>query len=142
MSDFASIQSSLANKLKAVKSLKDLSLAFISEKHQNNFWSAIHHKLLYDKKIPLGAKVLWTMLQDAGDANGYSYCGQKLLSVLIGRGEKTIQRYTKKLIDSGWLIVKKGRRHQSNEYWVIWPGACPNPKLKSAVKKSKATEKR
>lgn len=139
---FESIKFTLADKLKAVKSKADLSLVFASEKFKDHFWSAIPHKLLYDTAISPGAKILWLILQNAGDPDGYSYYGQKKLAALIARDERTVQRYTKELTKPGRLIIKTGRRHHSNRYWVIWPGGCPNPKLKSVVKKSKGMEKR
>lgn len=143
MAEFESIQSTLASRLKSVKSHKDLEKVFISEKNQDKYyWAAIHQKLLYNKTISSGAKILWLILEDIGDANGYSYYGQKKLAERINKSIRMVQRYSRELVKSGWLIVGPGRKYDSNEYWVIWSDEHPNPKKNSMIKKSKAMEKR
>lgn len=141
MSDFTSIQFTLAERLKKVKSKKELSSVFTAEK-EKYYWAGMHKCLIYDTSISLGAKILWLILEDVGDANGYSYYKQSKLSKMIGKDVRMMQRYTRELVNAGWLIVKPGRTYRSNEYWVIWPDECPNPKLNSMIKKSKAAEKR
>ncbi len=59
----------------------------------------------------------------------------------MGKDVRTIQRYIPILVKSGWLIVKPSNKYSSNDYIVVWPEECKNPKLASAIKKSMAAEK-
>jgi hypothetical protein len=140
MPDIQSLSSTLAERLKNIKSAEDLSLVF-SQENKKCYWAAMHKYLLYDKSISFGAKIFWLILEDRGDAEGYSYYGQKKISAMIGRSKKIIQGYETELIEAGWLtLVHRGGN--SNEYWVIWPSGGQNPKLNSMIKKSIQSEKR
>lgn len=141
---FESIKSSLIpyEKYKNIKSEKDLKLLQQLKKFQNNYWTAIPDKLLFNTSIDPQAKILWAILQYLGDENGYSYYSQESLAFFYGGCTKTIQRQIKKLVERSWLETKHGHKLPSNDYWVFWPPGCQNPKLKSAINKSKNKYKR
>lgn len=139
---FTSLKFGLEKNIQKLESQKDFKSAFLLRKFKNNFWTAIPNTLLFDENISDEAKIFWMLLEEAGDADGYSYYAQKKLAIIIGKSIKSIQRYDTKLTKTGWLITKPGKIHRSKDYYVIWPPGCPNPKWKSAIKKSKMQDKR
>ncbi len=52
-SSFTSIGSILPEEMKGIKSRKDLVTIVAAKKLQNKYWTAIPHRLLYDKLFPL-----------------------------------------------------------------------------------------
>ncbi len=139
---FTSIQSMLPEKakiekLKKVKTRRDLRDVYAVEKMKKNLWNAMPDQILFDERISEGAKVLWLILQCVSDCHGYSFFGQRRLAALIGKSRKSVQRFTQELKQAGWLEVKPGGYNRSNSYCVLWPYGCQNPKLTSAIRKSR-----
>ena len=140
-SDFIPIQSILPKKIKGIELQKNFKQAFLIKGFNYNQWTALQNQLLAENKIKNGTKIFWQLLQALGDANGHSYYGQNKLAKFLGKKIRTIQRYQSELIKYGWLKVTPGTEYRSNNYYVIWPPNCPNPKLKSAINKSKINGK-
>ncbi|MCK5061938.1 helix-turn-helix domain-containing protein [Candidatus Parcubacteria bacterium] len=136
---FESIQSSLNpfEKYKNINSKKEFKLAQKLAKFQDNYWTAIPDKLLFDRSIEPRAKIVWQILQYLGDETGKSYYSQESLAFFYGGSTKTIGRYLQILIASNWLDKATGRGHPTDDCWVKWPPGCQNPKLTSAINKSK-----
>ena len=139
---FVSIQSTLTERGKGIKSKKDIDRIFLLKKFKNNYWTGIPNKLLFDENIHYSVKFFWMLLQETGDANGYSYYNQENLATLVNKNVKSVQRYDKKLVEAGWLKSEPGKGHASKDYYTIWRPNCPNPKQASAIKKSKQDDKR
>jgi DNA-binding MarR family transcriptional regulator len=106
-------------------------------------FAAILNKNLFDFSVSLKAKALWLIYQEIGDPNGKSFYSTAKLGERIGMKDKeTIKKYRNELEKAGWIRIEKGKGHRSKDIYVIWPDDRPNPKLISAMRKSKASEKR
>ena len=109
----------------------------------SNIFVAILNKYLFDFSVSRQARVLWLILQEKGSANGLSWYAYSKLGKIIGRkDDETIKKYLAELKKAGWIDIEKGKGHRSKDVYVNWPNDRPNPKQISAMRKSKASEKR
>ena len=109
----------------------------------SNIFVAILNKYLFDFSVSTKAKALWLVLQELGDESGCSWYSQDKLAKHCGwKDKETLKKYRDELEKTGLLEIKSSKVHRSKDLYVIWPKDRPNPKQISAMRKSKAGEKR
>lgn len=132
----------LSTHSKYVKTAEKTGKIFETDRLFERTWSDIPGILLIDPKISHGAKILYLAMRRFSDPNGHSYPGHERLGKIINRKQWSIIAYQKELEKTGWLKIKRRGLGRTNYYYLDWPANTPNPKLQSAIRKSKAMDKR
>ena len=85
------------------------------EKPKPNYYAIIPASIRYNKKLPLGAKLMYGEITALSNKEGYCWASNKYFSELYGVNINTIGRWIKKLKDAGYIKVYVIQVHNGRE---------------------------
>jgi len=76
-----------------------------------------------DKRLPMGARTLYTLLDDYAGMKGVCWPKQATLAHRLGASRQSIQRWVADLARTGWLAIERtGRAHRYTLKWAMASG--------------------
>jgi DNA-binding transcriptional MocR family regulator len=91
-----------------------------SEKSQTRARCAARLAVITDKRLPMGARSLYVLLDDYAGAKGVAWPKQQTLAHRLGASRQAAQRWIAELERRGWLAIERtGRAHRYTLRWAI-----------------------